>query len=50
LSRLALGYIQPHIKRITRAVGGKATGCESNHSLPSNTEIMNEWSYSSTTS
>jgi hypothetical protein len=50
LSKPTLGHVQYSIKRITRAVGGKQAGCESNLSLPCNTEIMNEWSYSSTTS
>ena len=50
LSIPSLGHIQAPFKRITRAVGGKAEGYESDHSPPSNTEIINEWSYSSITS
>jgi hypothetical protein len=50
VSRPALGPTQPPIQWVSGAVslGVKRPGCEADHSLPSNAEFKNAWSYTST--
>jgi hypothetical protein len=49
-SRPDMGLTQPPIKwvLVATSLGGGEQGCEDSHSLASNTEIKNVWSYTFT--